>query len=79
MSKSELRDVAVLIGHNVSGNIVYEETMPLDRYRDGEHAWDSSEGVWQLDIVKLVGKLYGDGGTYFKRLRPLSLQITAIT
>ena len=32
---------------------------------DGEHAWDSSDGVRQLAMVKLVGTLFGaDGKVY---------------
>ena len=62
MSTEKLYDTAKLIGYNQFDDIVYSERLSLYDYYDGEHVWDSSEGVLKLAMVKMVGTLYDSAG-----------------
>lgn len=56
------RETAKLIGYNQFDDIVYSVRIPLHEYYDGEHPWDSCEGVLKLNMVKMVGQLYDERG-----------------
>ena len=58
MTEDPLYDTAKLIGYNQFDDIVYSVRLPLHEYYDGEHPWDSSEGVLELCMTKMVGTLY---------------------
>ncbi|MBX3418749.1 MAG: hypothetical protein KF851_14175 [Pirellulaceae bacterium] len=61
--KSEVfRDTAKLIGYNQSDDIVYSVRLPLHEYYDGEHPWNTSEGVLALKMVKMTGQLFDARG-----------------
>lgn len=57
-----ITDTAVLIGFSPEGKCVYSESIPLDEYWDGEHAWDSDEDVRRLRIERLRGYLFDANG-----------------
>jgi len=62
MNDEKLYDTAKLVGYNQFDDIVYAERLLLHEYYDGEHAWDTSEGILRMRLVKLVGTLYDDRG-----------------
>lgn len=62
MSEEKLYDTARLIGYNQFDDVVYSVQLPLHEYYDGEHPWDSTEGVLQLRLVTLVGTLFDASG-----------------
>ena len=57
-----ITDTAVLIGSSPEGKCVYSESIPLEEYWDGEHAWDSGEDVKRLRLEKLRGYLFDSNG-----------------
>jgi hypothetical protein len=63
---TKYRDVAHLVGYDVQGGIVYEEVLPIDEYYDGEHEWDTTEGVLGLSLALLKGKLHASDGHVFQ-------------
>jgi hypothetical protein len=66
MSQEKLYDTAKLIGYNQFDDIVYSERLSLCDYYDGEHIWDSSEGILKLRMARMVGKLYDATGKMFQ-------------
>jgi|GEM_PF-3950001 len=62
MSTEKLYDTAKLIGYNQFDDVVFSERLSLYDYYDGEHVWDSSEGILKLAMVKMVGTLYDSTG-----------------
>lgn len=67
MSKKQPKDVAVLTGYDENGTVVYQQSLALAEYWDGEHVWDSSEGVRKLRLAKIIGVLYESDGTVFQQ------------
>jgi hypothetical protein len=63
---AEYRGVAHLVGYNSNGRVVYEEVLPIGEYYDGEHQWDTTEGVLNLRLTLLKGKLYESDGHIFQ-------------
>ncbi len=66
MAAEKLYRTAKLIGYNQFDDIVYSVRLSLDDYYDGEHPWDSTAGVIQLAMVKMVGTLYGADGKIYQ-------------
>lgn len=63
--KKEPRSItnrAILIGYDPEGGCVYNASMPLDEYFDGEHPWDSGAQVKALRLYKVHGYLFGSEG-----------------
>ncbi|WP_044300628.1 hypothetical protein, partial [Rhodopirellula sallentina] len=58
----KLYDTAKLVGYNQFGDVVYSVRLPLHEYYDGEHSWDSGDGVLELRMTKLCGTLYDTTG-----------------
>jgi hypothetical protein len=58
-----ITDTAVLIGFSQDGKCVYSDSIPLGDYWDGEHVWDSTEGVQGLHLEKLRGYLFDSDGS----------------
>ncbi len=58
MKPEILRDTAELIGYNQFDDIVYSVRISLYDYYDGEHPWDSNEGVMKLKMVRMSGQLF---------------------
>lgn len=56
------RDTAKLTGYNQHGDVVYDVRLPLHEYYDGEHPWDSSEGLLTLKMVRMTGQLFDSRG-----------------
>jgi hypothetical protein len=63
---TKYRDVAHLIGYDAQGGIVYEQVLPIGDYYDGEHEWDTTEGVVGLGLTLLKGKLHESDGHVFQ-------------
>jgi hypothetical protein len=57
-----IRDQAVLIGYSPEGSCVYSALLPLDKYWDGEHAWDAAATVKKLRLEKVRGFLFDSSG-----------------
>ena len=66
MNHEKLYDTAKLIGYNQFDDIVYSERLSLYEYYDGEHVWDSSNGILKLRMVKMLGKLYDPCGKIYQ-------------
>ncbi len=62
MTEGKLYDTAKLIGYNQFDDIVYSVRLPLHEYYDGEHPWDSLQGVLELSMTKMIGTLYDASG-----------------
>jgi len=62
MKPEVLRDTAKLIGYNQFDDIVYSVRLSLYDYYDGEHPWDTTEGVLALKMVKMTGQLFDARG-----------------
>jgi hypothetical protein len=62
MKHLQLKDCAVLIGLNSSGDCVYSQAISLHEYWDGSHVWDSGKQVKRLKLQKLFGFLFGSKG-----------------
>ena len=62
MSALRIRDTAILVGFSPDGSCVYSDLVSLDEYWDGEHVWDSSEGVKSLKLAKVKGYLFNSEG-----------------
>jgi hypothetical protein len=62
MSKNRLRSVALLVGYDAKGGIVYDETLSLDEYWDEAHVWDRWDAIKELGMVRLTGRLYASDG-----------------
>ncbi len=61
-----MRNVAELVGYNKDNETVYQETIPLSAYWDGEHPWDKTEVILKLGLTLLKGKLYESEGSVFQ-------------
>ena len=57
-----ITDTAILVGLSPEGKCVYSDSLPLDEYWDGEHAWDRAEDVKNLRLEKLRGFLFDSDG-----------------
>ena len=53
---------AVLIGYDAAGVCVYSDYLDLGDYYDGEHVWDTAEGVQQLCLHCVKGYLFDEAG-----------------
>jgi hypothetical protein len=62
MDHRELKDTALLIGYDSEGACVYSAQMPLVDYWNGDHPWDTDDGVRGLRLVKVRGYLFGESG-----------------
>lgn len=65
MSKKKPRsisDKAILIGFNPEGQCVYNASMSLHKYYDGEHPWDFGNQVKALRLHTVRGYLLGAEG-----------------
>ena len=56
-----MKNTAILKGYD-KDKVVYEKTMSLDEYYDGEHPWDDKEGILKLKLSRLTGRLYDTEG-----------------
>ena len=51
---------AVLIGYNAAGSCIYSDCLDLGNYYDGEHVWDTVEGVRQRRLQRVKGYLFDE-------------------
>lgn len=58
----EIKSKAILYAFDKAGHVVYSQILDLSTYYDGNHAWDSWEGVRAAGIVRLVGSLFDPTG-----------------
>ena len=68
MEPEVLRDTAKLIGYNHFDDICYSVRLPLHEHYDGEHPWDSAEGVLKL---KMAGQLFDARGKMTQQFESL--------
>lgn len=71
MKAEVLRDTAKLIGFDQFDDIVYSVRLPLNEYYDGEHPWDSTEGVRALNMVRVTGQLFDADGNIYQEFESL--------
>lgn len=71
MKPEVLRDTAKLIGYNQFDDIVYSVRLSLYDYYDGEHPWDTPEGVLALRMVKMTGQLFDACGNMTQEFESL--------
>ncbi len=62
MDQLRIRDRALLIGYSPEGACVYSEQMQLGDYWDGEHLWDSADGISKLRLQRVRGYLFDSEG-----------------
>jgi len=58
-----MTNTALLIGYDRSGKVVYQESMPLGVYWDGELLWDNGDRVRERGLVRVLGVLFSDDGS----------------
>jgi len=52
MATKKIKDVALLIGYNPSGDCVYTDVVDLSDYYDGEHIWDNDTKVKKTEVIR---------------------------
>ena len=62
MKTRGITDTAILIGWSPEAVCVYSASIPLGDYWDGQHVWDSTEGIQKLKLEKLRGFLFDSKG-----------------
>jgi hypothetical protein len=71
MASLGIRDTAILVGYNPEGTCVYSTQLPLHEYWDGDHVWDSGEGVKGLRLERIKGFLFGSEGELFQEFESI--------
>ena len=71
MDHRQLKDIAILIGYSPEGQCVYSVQLPLEEYWDGEHPWDTDDGVQTLRISKVHGYLFDSAGDLMQEFESL--------
>jgi hypothetical protein len=65
-NNKKIVDVAILIGLNIKGKVVYSDKINIHKYYDGEHPWDSFDNIKLLKMREMRGRLFNDAGDMFQ-------------
>lgn len=63
-----MKNAAELIGYNAKGEIVYQGTISIHDYYDGDHPWDDTKQILALGLTRVHGKLYEEDKSVFQEL-----------
>ena len=58
-----MTSTALLIGYDRSGKVVYQESLPLGEFYDGDLLWDDADRIKETGLVRVLGVLFGFDGS----------------